>query len=172
MANTVSTQASNDSPLVARQKADAANIEFNPAIPPASFSEAVDAALATGDDATVVLDPWEKLNQDKSPLVDRPFVLQHVKFMTDRETSANFANMFVVREDDRLFRVTDGSTGMYSQIAALVQDRLNAKHAHPYGPFVFPNGLRVSEFGIDKNGKAVTLGDPSQVGKGATYYFA
>lgn len=165
-----------DAPLVVQQKADAALITFDPAIPPASFDEAMSAALETGPDATVILDPWEALNQDKSALVDRPIIVQHVKFMTDAETHANYVNLFVIRDDGRLFRVTDGSTGIYTQLAGIVSDRLANKHAHPYGPFIFPNGLRVSEYGVDKNGKAVPLGDPAQVegpgGKGATYYLS
>lgn len=158
------------SPLVARQKSDVARNTFDPTLIPASFSSAMDSAIAENPNAVVILDAWEKLNQDKTPLIDRSIVISYVKFMTDKETGANYVNMWVVRDDDRLYRVTDGSTGIYDQMSAKVAELLAADDPHPYGPFVFPNGLRVSEYGLDKNNKPVPLGDPSAVSKGATYY--
>ncbi len=160
-----------DSPLAVQQKANADLVTFDSTIPPASYADAVGIA-ETEADAHVILDQWEALNQDKSALVNHAFVIEHLKFMTDTATGANYVNAFVIRDDDRLYRVTDGSTGFYAQCVTLVQKRLADGHPHPYGPYIIDNGLRESEYGVDKNGKAVPLGDPTQVGKGSTYYIA
>jgi len=137
-----------------------------------NFAEAQAEAerIAGVEYATVVLNPYAPLNQDKSPLVDRPFVIRHVRFQTDKVTGANYLNMWVVRDDDALFRVTDGSTGIYAQMTQLVEERLDSDHPTPYDGFIVANGLRFSEYGLDKNNKAVDLGDKTAVSKGTTYY--
>lgn len=162
-------------PLVARQRADKDLITFDPTMPPTDFAEALASATAAGlseADAHVVMDAYTPLNQDKDALVDRAFVIQHVKFMEDNSgpTTTNYANAWCVRDDGALFRVTDGSTGLYAQLVALVTDRLDKGTPAPYGPFIVDNGLTKSEYGVDKNGKAVPLGDPTAERKGATYY--
>jgi len=140
-----------------------------------SFAESLGEALPHGLDQasiTVIANPYEALNKDKDALLDRPFMIRAVKFLTDEQTGQEYLNMWVVRDDDRLFRVTDGSTGIYAQMDSLVAKRINENHPTPYNFFLVPNGLRKSEFGIDEDHNTVKLGDPSMVSKAATYYLA
>lgn len=143
-------------------------------VAPASFADALAqiGANVSETDAHVIVDAWQKLNQDKDPLVGRPFTIQHVAFMEDPKTHNPYVNLWVVRDDDALFRVTDGSTGIFQQVTKLVEDRLAAGHAYPYDYYIIDNGLTRSDFMIDKNGKAVPDDDPTGVSKAATYYLA
>jgi hypothetical protein len=140
-----------------------------------TFEEAIGELNDRGIDSadvTLVLNPYETLNKDKDALLERPFLIRSAKFMVDKQTGKEYVNLWVVREDDRLFRVTDGSTGIFAQMNAEVERRLETGHKTPYNYFLVANGLRKSEFGIDKDGNTVELGDPTMVSKAATYYLA
>jgi hypothetical protein len=141
-----------------------------------TFQEIIAEAESHGAGAAsiTVVNPWEKINQDKDVLIERPLMLRSVKFMVDRATGNEYANLWIVRDDDRLFRVTDGSTGMYRQITELVQERLDAGHPTPYNYFLFPNGLTKSEYNLDAAGSIIEEDDKKTkvAAKGATYYFA
>lgn len=140
---------------------------------PLGFAEAQAEAAAAGvTNTAVILDPYETLNADKDPLVDRPFFIRAIKFMIDQSTGAEYANLWCVRDDNRLYRVTDGSTGIYQQLVELVKERIATNHPTPYNFFLIANGLKRSDYGVNAANKAVPLGDPSQVSKATTYYLA
>jgi hypothetical protein len=142
-----------------------------------SFSDAVAEAQNAGltrEDMVTILNPYEALNQDKSPLLDVPFMIRHVAFLTDEKTQRGYCNMWVITEADKLFRVTDGSTGIYKQMLSLVGTRLDAKHKTPYDYFVVPGGLRYSDFDVDKDGVPIKKGDTTTPvsSTARTYYLA
>jgi hypothetical protein len=138
-----------------------------------TFAEALAEAAAHGAETSsiTILDPYEKVNKEKNVLLDRPLLVRAVKFMVDRATGNEYANFWVIRDDDRLFRVTDGGSGMYRQIGELVEERLAAGHPTPYNYFLFPNGLQKSEYLLDAAGN-ITEDEGEATAKGATYYFA
>lgn len=137
-----------------------------------AVAEAEKQSGVTRDNMVEVLNPYEALNKDKSPLLDKPFFVRHVKFQEDATTHQQYLNMWVVTEDNKLYRVTDGSTGIYEQMKKLVEKRLNEGHKTPYNFYFFPGGLRKSDFGLDADNNAVPLNDPSVVSKATTYYLA
>lgn len=140
-----------------------------------SFADAVAEATKAGlgrDDMLTVLNPYEAMNQDKSPLLDVPFMIRHVAFLTDEKTGNGYLNMWVITENDKLYRVTDGSTGIHKQMLALVGKRLEENHKTPYDYFVVPGGLRSSTFDIGPDNKPIKKGDTTtKVSSTATTYY-
>ena len=140
-----------------------------------TFAEAVGEATNAGlskEDMLTVLNPYEAMNQDKSALLDVPFMIRHVAFLKDEKTGNDYLNMWVITEGDKLYRVTDGSTGIHKQMLALVGTRLTDGHPTPYDYFVVPGGLRSSTFDVDADGKPIKKGDKeTKVASTATTYY-
>ena len=140
-----------------------------------TFAEAIGEATAAGlgrDDMLTVLNPYEAMNQDKSALLDVPFIIRHVAFLVDDKTERGYLNMWVITENDKLYRVTDGSTGIHKQMLALVGKRLEEDHRTPYDYFVVPGGLRSSTFDVDAENKPIKKGDKTtKVASTATTYY-
>ena len=137
----------------------------------AAVSEATNAGLGR-EDMLTVLNPYEAMNQDKSALLDVPFMIRHVAFLTDEKTGNGYLNMWVITENDKLYRVTDGSTGIHKQMLSLVGKRLDEGHKTPYDYFVVPGGLRSSTFDVDANGTPIRKGDTeTKVSSTATTYY-
>lgn len=140
-----------------------------------TFADAVAEATAAGlgrDDMLTVLNPYEAMNQDKSALLDVPFMIRHVAFLVDDKTERGYLNMWVITENDKLYRVTDGSTGIHKQMLALVGKRLEENHRTPYDYFVVPGGLRSSTFDVDAENKPIKKGDKTtKVASTATTYY-
>lgn len=142
-----------------------------------TFADAVAEATNAGlerEDMLTVLNPYEAMNQDKSALLDTPFMIRHVAFLVDEKTSNPYLNMWVITDGDKLYRVTDGSTGIHKQMLALVGKRLNEGHPTPYDYFVVPGGLRSSTFDVDATGTPIKKGDKDTKvsGSATTYYLA
>lgn len=142
-----------------------------------TFEDAVKEAVGAGltrEDMLTVLNPYEAMNQDKSPLLDVPFIIRHVAFLMDEETKNPYLNMWIITEGNKLYRVTDGSTGIHKQMLALVGKRLDENHLTPYDYFVVPGGLRASEFKVGADGKPIKKGDTTTkvTGSATTYYLA
>ena len=142
-----------------------------------TFAEAVGEATTAGlskEDMLTVLNPYEAMNQDKSPLLDVPFMIRHVAFLTDEKTGNGYLNMWVITEGDKLYRVTDGSTGIHKQMLALVGKRLEEAHPTPYDYFVVPGGLRSSTFDVGADNKPIKKGDTTTkvTSTATTYYLA
>ena len=140
-----------------------------------SFADAVTEATNAGltrDDMVTVLNPYEAMNQDKSPLLDVPFMIRHVAFLTDEKTGNDYLNMWVITCNDKLYRVTDGSTGIHKQMLNLVEMRLKSGHNTPYDYFIVPGGLRSSTFDVAADGKPIKKGDKeTKVSSTATTYY-
>jgi hypothetical protein len=140
-----------------------------------SFADAVAEATSAGlsrEDMLTVLNPYEALNQDKSPLLDVPFMIRHVAFLVDEKTQNAYLNMWVITENNKLYRVTDGSTGIHKQMLKLVGKRLDENHPAPYDYFVVPGGLRSSEFDVDADGIPIKRGDKTtKVASTATTFY-
>lgn len=147
-----------------------------------TFAEVQAEATALGlseESTTLVINNYQTLNQDKDPLVDRPFWIRAVKFMHDTENDSDYVQFWAIRDDDALYRVTDGSTGIYAQLIRAVQKRTDEKHPTPFNYYRVANGLTKSEFWVNNDesspdfGKAIK--DPEYKGKkreAATYYLA
>jgi hypothetical protein len=126
-----------------------------------TMRDAVEAALATGltrDDVEVIVSPYEVLNKDKSPLLNVPFFIRKVAFKKDPETEGGYAVVHLVDANDKLWVMTDGSTGIYTQLVKIVE---NAGRDHD---FFIANGLRKSDYKIPDGPNA---GQPA-----TTYYLA
>ena len=144
---------------------------------PVTFAAAVQEAIDQGvtrEQMLTVLNPYETLNQDKSALLDVPFMIRHVAFLIDEKTQRGYLNAWVITNADKLYRFTDGSTGIHKQMAAIVSKRLDDDHPTPYDYFVVPGGLRYSEFDVDAGGVPIKKGDTTtKVSSTArTYYLA
>ena len=140
-----------------------------------TFAEAVAEATRAGltrESMLTVLNPYEAMNQYKSPLLDVPFMIRHVAFLVDEKTDRGYLNMWVITEGSKLYRVTDGSTGIHKQMLTLVANRIEDNHPTPYDYFVVPGGLRASEFDVDAEGKPIKKGDKTtKVESTATTYY-
>lgn len=140
-----------------------------------TFADAVDEAKGAGltrEDMLTVLNPYEAMNQDKSALLDVPFMIRHVAFLVDEKTINPYLNMWVITEGNKLYRVTDGSTGIHKQMLGLVGKRLDENHPTPYDYFVVPGGLRASIFDVDAEGTPIKKGDKeTKVASTATTYY-
>jgi hypothetical protein len=145
---------------------------------PIGFREALEEASRAGlsaEQVNVVLNPYTTLNKDKSPLLNVPFIIRAVKFQEEKNPDGSvseYVNIWCITEDDKLYRVTDGSTGIFTQIKRLVEKRIEEGHPTPYNYFAIVNGLRVSKFGVTADGTAVPLGDSRQKSEAETFYLA
>lgn len=140
---------------------------------PVTFLEAISEAEAFGlseADYTVVTNVYEPLKKDKDALIGVPFFIRNVRFSQDKTTKKEFVILHVVDERNNRYLVTDGSTGLFTQISRIVEQRIDAGSPTPYNFILCANGLRKSEFGIDKDGNTVAIGDPALESKAATYY--
>lgn len=140
---------------------------------PMSFEEALAEASEfklSEADYVVVTNIYEPLGKNKDELLGRPFFIRNVRFSADKVTGNPFVILHAIDQQNNRWLVTDGSSGIYTQMNALVTARIQNNHPTPYNFFLVANGLRKSEFGIDDKGNAVPLGDETAVSRGATYY--
>lgn len=138
-----------------------------------TFAEAVSEAEAYGlspEEYTVVTNIYEPLGKNKDALLAKPFFVRSVRFSADKITGNPFVILHVVSHDGNRYLVTDGSSGIYKQMDALVTRRITEGHKTPYNFYMIANGLRKSEFGINANGETVALGAADMKERAATYY--
>lgn len=154
-------------------KAEATGIVVNPTR--ADLDEIVDfdALVAAANEAlgaenvTAISSNYTVLNgKDKEQLVGVPFIIRKATLSADKLTGNAYVVLHVVTKNNDHFVVTDGSTGIYEQVTALME-----KHDRDYA-FLAANGLRSSTYGVSQNGTAVPLGSPEQVSTATTFYLA
>ncbi len=86
----------------------------------------------------------------KRELLGKRFVMISANFGHDEATQSDFVVCRVVTVDDKKYRFADGSTGVYAQIRAMVDDKGG------FVPIVANKGLRVSEYTTqDAEGKTI-----------------
>jgi len=137
------------------------NDELNTAV---TFEEAIAHAQSLGltsADVTVIVNPYTVLNQNKDALLDTPFFVRLVRFPVDKDTKREYSVMYCVTKGNDMFVVTDGSTGIYTQLLAIVAKRENDQHPTPEQNLFIANGLRKSDYIHEESGQPAT-----------TYYLA
>lgn len=179
----VSTIASSDVEAIANDGRELAlgASEINSVV---SFEDAIARSAAAANVAPGELvsigSPWLSLDGvgGKDYLVEKPFHIVDVAFNRDKDTDRPYAVAHVVTQANEMFYVTDGSTGIFAQLLALVQERRKNGHPTPYEGFTIANGLRKSEYLLteDKNGRTIPMPKNSEgyktTGKATTYYLA
>jgi hypothetical protein len=106
----------------------------------------------------------------KSELVNRPIGLRAWRFK--RGDMGGYVIVFgVLHGTNEQVIFTDGSSGVYKQLSKITTDRLGNDHPAPFEFLKVPNGLRVSEYGLNAEGRPAA-DDEEVVGKGRTYYLA
>lgn len=114
-----------------------------------SFAEA--KALATEVYGAVTLaaevlgDGFELL-KDKDKLVNVPFIILNYSFHKDEKTGQEYAVVRLVTINDQKVIITDGGTGIYAQLRDLSARGINGA--------IGVNGLRVSEYEVEVDGKS------------------
>lgn len=137
-----------------------------------TFDEAVAETGLNEAELTFVGSPYVILNdRQKDELIGVPFLIRSIRFSTDPKTFRDYAVLYVVTKDNRMFIVTDGSTGIFSQVQKIVADRIGQGHTKPLEGVLVANGLRVSTYDVNADGKPAQPGD-KVVSEGATYYLA
>lgn len=86
----------------------------------------------------------------KRELVGKRFIMISANFGHDEQTETDFVVCRVVTADDKKYRFADGSTGIYAQIRAMVDDKGG------FVPIMANKGLRASDYTTqDKEGKTI-----------------
>lgn len=128
-------------------------------------------ARAAGIDDTDVISPWSRV--EKSDLVNRPFYIRQWKILESKDFIGNeFVVVFAVTYDGSMVIFSDGGQGVAKQLRGVTERRF-ASGSYAFdngGEFLrVPNGLRVSEYDLDKNGN-VTKDASQKFSTGTTYY--
>jgi len=130
-------------------------------------------AAAAGIDDTDVISAWVKV--DKSELVNRPLYIRYWKILDSRDFIGNdYVVVFAVTYDGQNVFFSDGSQGIARQLKEVTDKRLRSGRYDDdaSGEFLkIPNGLRMSEYDLDRNGNVTR--DPSEkFSTGRTFYLA
>lgn len=140
-----------------------------------TFEELIAAAEAEGlteADLTFVGSPYEVLDgPGKAVLVDTPFFVRWWRYAIDRVTERPYVVLYLVTRDNRMFILTDGSTGIFAQLRRVTGERIGAGLANPNANLMAANGLRFSEYGVTAEGKPAKPGDKVD-SLARTYYLA
>lgn len=141
---------------------------------PITFEALFDDASLLGlseEDVTLGTGTYRVLSgAEKAELINRPFGLRAWKF--SRGDMGGYVICYaIIAGTDEAVIFTDGSTGIYATLNRLSSKRLKAEHVAPFEYLKAPNGLRVSEYGLNELGRPAEDGE-KVVGKGRTYYFA
>lgn len=136
-----------------------------------NFDEAFAASGLSESEMTFITSYYKVLNNTgKDELLSKPVFVRGVRFQIDQETERPFMVGYAVTRDG-MFLFTDGSTGLLAQFGKEVKKRLSEGHPTPFENFSLANGLRKSEYGVDKNGTPVKPGEKFD-SKATTYYVA
>ena len=131
---------------------------------PVTFEEAIAFSGLSEADVTVIVNPYEVVNQNKDSLLGVPFYIRLVRFPVDKETNREYSVTYLVTKDGRMVVMTDGSTGIYKQLLSIVNKREADGHPTPEQNMLIANGLRKSDY-IVQEGEA-------KGSKATTYYLA
>lgn len=135
-----------------------------------SYDEAMERALAVTDELTL-LGSGARV-APKEELINRPFFIRSFRFQESSDYLGTFAIVNLVTKDtDENLIITDGSSGIMAQLEREAERRLKGSHPTPFEFVLVPNGLRVSEYSIDQNGRPLPKGEKG-VGRGRTFYLA
>lgn len=111
------------------------------------------------------------LLEDKHQLIGVPFLVTEFKFSESKKfknadgVGKSFAIMYVVTQDDAMYTVVDGSTGIRDQLEAIAAERIESNHPDPYKGIAVVNGLRVSEYDYtDPQTGAVSMAETFYLG--------
>jgi len=138
------------------------------------FDTLVQAINDSGETSTVAGSSYEWLGSDKDRLVNVPFVVVGYFISLDAETGRPFATVYVITQTGEQLGFTDGSTGVMTQLVEASRKRAENPGQLPLNAsFIAPAGLRVSEYGVRKDGSIIPRGsDEKPNSKAKTYYIA
>lgn len=104
----------------------------------------------------------------KEELVNRPVGLRAWRFKSG-DIGEYVVVYAVLHGTNEHVIFTDGSTGIYRTLSKISTDRLNSNHPAPFEYLKVPNGLRVSEYGLNAENRPAQDGE-EVVGRGRTFY--
>lgn len=122
-----------------------------------SFDQAIAGAGLEESQLSFVASPY-RVVKDKNELVNQPFYIRFFRIAIDEKTDRPYVVVYAITRGDEMVIFTDGSTGVFRQLTKEAQRRIDEGHPVPNGAILVLNGLRVSEYGIDKDGKPVGSG--------------
>lgn len=130
-------------------------------------------AASLGIDDSDIISAWVKV--DKSELVNRPLYIRYWKILESRDFIGNeYVVVFAQTYDGQSVFFSDGSQGIARQLKEVTEKRLRQGRYDDdaSGEFLkVPNGLRMSEYDLDRNGNVTR--DPSEkFSTGRTFYLA
>lgn len=114
----------------------------------AKFQYVEDAANAFGDGVKLV---------DKAQLIDQEFMVLEIREVMDKKSFQEYVNILCIARNGNKFCFNDGSTGVAKQAREWVS------RTGQTGGIYCQNGLRVSEYDVEVDGKTT---------RARTYYFA
>jgi hypothetical protein len=122
-----------------------------------SFAEALKEAVTAESDV-------ERLNKEKKDtLLGVPFIITGIR--VNQGDFGPFVSITGVDENERNFVINDGSTGIAAQMLSVVQTYGTDK------PILVKNGLRKSEYYVDKETNRVVGKNPTENSFKATTYY-
>lgn len=121
-----------------------------------TFEEAIAFSGLPEEQTVFIASNYEVVNQDKDSLLRVPFFIRLVNFKTDDKSGNEYSISYLVTKDNRMVVMTDGSTGIYRQLAKLVAARAEDGHPTPTQNIFIPNGLRKSDYIVEGVGEATT----------------
>lgn len=104
------------------------------------YDEVLDVATDIGDGFSVIKE------EGKAGLVGKPFLLIGWRISHDEVTDRDYSVVTLVTSDNRKLVLTDGSTGIHSQLTATFATRA-------FAPVVVRKGLSRSDYVVQVNGK-------------------
>ena len=141
-----------------------------------TFDEAIAQAGLSEEQMVVVTNPYKVLNKDKDVLLEAPFFVKLARFTQDEVTGNPFVILYAIARDNSMYVITDGSQGIFRQVAAIVSQRIADGHPTPFQSMMIVNGLRKSDYPLGADNKPLSKADiqagvkPSSIG--TTYYLA
>lgn len=105
--------------------------------------------------------------RDKEQLVNVPLALRAWRF--SRSETGAYVICFCVTHENEQIIFTDGSTGIYRDLSRITSKRLESDFPYPFEFLKVPNGLRVSEYGLNEENRPAEDGE-KVVGQGRTFY--
>lgn len=130
------------------------------AIQHGGFQTALQAVASKGDvvDSSDLLASFDVLNdREKDQLVGKPFLILEWRFNHSEKYDDDFVSCVVMTEDEHLYIVNDGSTGIREQLRGITA-RTDRQHG-----LVCKKGLRRSDYTVEVDDKTIAS---------STYYIA
>lgn len=136
---------------------------------PTTFEALIADSGLSSEDLTFLGSPYRVLSgAEKKELVNRPFGLRAWRFATGDMGEYVICYAIIQGTNEHVI-LTDGSTGILAQLNAVTTDRIKKGHPTPLENLIVVNGLRVSEYGVDDDGRPVAQGEKA-ASIARTYY--